>query len=132
MFDCSRAGRVIYLLDQINGGLKIQTEIHKFPIDVFPSVFFLFQNEHRMIEKLLQLFIGVINAQLFEGVQLENFETGDIEYADKRGTLTFASIERFVDTGDNPFEHTFVDRFGDRFDSIVNLRGIDILRHAVQ
>ena len=32
---------------------------------------YLFQNEHSVVEELLQFFIGVIDAQLFKGVHLK-------------------------------------------------------------
>ena len=40
---------------------------------------YLFENEHVVIEKLLKTLIGVINAQLLESVELENFKSCDIE-----------------------------------------------------
>ena len=35
-----------YLLDQVNGWLKVQTEINELPLDSFPLVFLLLENEH--------------------------------------------------------------------------------------
>ena len=37
-----------------------------------------------MIEKLLQLFVSVIDAQLFECIELENFETSDVENSNEK------------------------------------------------
>ena len=37
-----------------------------------------------MVEKLLELFVGEIDAKLLEGVEAKNFETGDVEDADER------------------------------------------------
>ena len=69
-----------WLLDKIEGGLKIHTEIDHDPFDTFLLVFFLFKNEHVMVEELLETFVGVIDAQLFKSVEIENFETGNIEH----------------------------------------------------
>lgn len=60
------------LLDQVNGWLKVETEVNKGPIDAFPFVFFLFYDEHCMIEQLLQFFVCVVDTQLFERVQLKH------------------------------------------------------------
>jgi len=51
--------------------LQIHAEINEGPFDSFALVFFLFQNEHVMIEELLQFFVSEIDAQLFETVVLD-------------------------------------------------------------
>jgi hypothetical protein len=111
----------VYLFDQIDGRLEIQAEVHEFPIDVLSTIFFLFENEHGVIEQLLQFLVRVIDTHLFEGVQSEDFEAGNVQNANKRRALSFASIERLVDPSDNPFEHAFVNSLGYRFDSVINL-----------
>jgi hypothetical protein len=59
-----------YLLHQLNAGLEIHTEIHEDPFDTFTFVFFLLKNKHVMVEKLLQLLVGEIDAKLLETVEL--------------------------------------------------------------
>ena len=58
------------LLDEIDGRLKVESEVDEVPIDAFPVVLLLLQDEHRVVEQLLQLLIGVVDAQLLEGVHL--------------------------------------------------------------
>jgi len=60
----------MYLFNQINAVLQIHTEINKRPLDTFLLVFFLLKDEHVMIEELLETFIGIVDAQLFECVEL--------------------------------------------------------------
>ena len=43
-------------------------KIDKFPLDPLAGILFLLQNKHVMVEELLQLFIGVVDAELFEAV----------------------------------------------------------------
>ena len=45
--------------------------------------------EHVVVEELLKTLVGVVNAERFESVELENPETGNIENTDvkKRGKL---------------------------------------------
>ena len=57
---------------------------------------------HRVVEQLLQLLVGVVDAQLFKAVQLEDLETSDVKNANEAGTLPFGPIKRPVDPGDNP------------------------------
>ena len=64
--DYSPSKHNIYLLQQLNGWLKVETEVNKLPLDTLSLVFFLFQNEHSVIEELLKLLIGVVDTQLLE------------------------------------------------------------------
>lgn len=59
------------LFNQLNTSCEIHSEVNEDPCYAFPSVFFLLENEHVMIEKLLQFFISKVNAKLFEAVILE-------------------------------------------------------------
>jgi hypothetical protein len=67
-----------WFFDKFNGSGQIHTEIDSLPVDTFFLVFFLFKDEHMMVEKLLKFLVGEVDAQLFECVETENFETGDI------------------------------------------------------
>lgn len=58
------------LFNQINTGQQVHTEIDEGPINTFLLVFFLLQNEHVMVEELLQLLVGEVNTQLLETVVL--------------------------------------------------------------
>jgi hypothetical protein len=59
-----------YLFNQINTCLQIHAKIDEGPFDSFALVFFLLQNEHVVVEELLQLFVCEVDAQLFETVVL--------------------------------------------------------------
>ena len=71
------------LFEQVDGGLQIESKVDKLPLDTFAFVLFLFEDEHGVVEELLQLLVGVVDAQLLERVDLENFETGDVENTDE-------------------------------------------------
>ena len=68
-----------WLFDQVKSSGQIHTEIDSFPVNTFLLVGFLFEDEHVVVEELLELLIGVVDAKLFEGVEIENFETSNIE-----------------------------------------------------
>jgi len=61
-----------YLLNELNAGLQVETEIDEGPLDTFTSVLFLLENKHVVIEELLQLLVDKVNPQLLEGVELKN------------------------------------------------------------
>lgn len=54
-----------------------------------------------MIEELVQLLIGVIDAKLLKRVRLEVLEAEDVENADECGAV-FAGIGAFVDVVHQP------------------------------
>ncbi|KRZ08816.1 hypothetical protein T11_5517 [Trichinella zimbabwensis] len=57
---------IAHVAKQINASLQIQAEIDEFPFYSFTLVFFLFKNEHVMVEELLQTFVDKIDPQLFK------------------------------------------------------------------
>ena len=58
-------------LNKINAGLQVETEVNEAPLDALPLVLLLLQDEHGVVEELLQLLIGVVDAQLLKGVVLQ-------------------------------------------------------------
>ena len=57
-------------LDEIDAGLQVQAEIDEAPLDALPLVLLLLQDEHGVVEQLLQSLVGVVDAELLEGVIL--------------------------------------------------------------
>lgn len=64
-----------------------------------------------MIEKLVQFFVGVIDAQLFERIDGEIFETEYIEDAEKSGRI-LAGVRTRIDVVYQPRESSRIQRFG--------------------
>ena len=90
--------------------------------NTFALVFFLLQDEHGVVEQLLQLLIGVVDAELFERVELEDLKAGHVQDADEGSTLTFGAVQRAVDAPHQPAEHALVTRFRNGFDGKFNLQ----------
>ncbi len=59
-----------YLFNELDASLQIHTEIDKGPFDTLTFVLFLLKYEHVVVEELLQLLIGEIDAKLLETVVL--------------------------------------------------------------
>jgi hypothetical protein len=70
-----------------------------------------------IVEKLLQPFVGVIDAQLFERVELENFETGNIQNTDE---MFSSDVQGLVNSRDDPQEESVVESSAK---SVTRLRG---------
>ena len=58
------------LFDEIDAGLKIHAEVDELPLDAFLLVLLLLEDEHVVVEELLQTLVGVVDAQLLERVVL--------------------------------------------------------------
>jgi hypothetical protein len=50
--------------------LEIHAKVNKSPFNALALIFFLFKDEHVVVEELLQLFIGEVDAQLLKAVEL--------------------------------------------------------------
>ena len=59
------------LLDEVDARLQVQAKVDEGPVDALSLVLLLLQDEHGVVEQLLQLLIGVVDAQLLKGVQLQ-------------------------------------------------------------
>ena len=57
---------LFYLFDEVNAGLEVKSKVNECPLDALCLVLLLFHNEHGMVEQLLQLLVGVVDAQLFK------------------------------------------------------------------
>lgn len=73
----------------------------------FGFVFFLFQDKHVVIEKLLQFFIREINAKLIKTIFLENLEPGNVEHPSERAFLLLG-VQCVVTPSDQVFEQSVV------------------------
>jgi len=62
---------VVYLLDEIDALLEVHAEVDELPLDAFFAVLLLLEDEHVMVEELLQTLVGVVDAQLLERVILD-------------------------------------------------------------
>ena len=76
---------------------------------------------HRVVEELLQLLVGVVDAELLEAVDVEDLEAGDVEDADEGGALALGAVEGAVDADDDPLEEPLVHRLRYRLHRELNL-----------
>ena len=67
-----------YLLDEVNTGLEVKSKVNEGPLDSLHLVLLLLEDEHGVVEQLLKLLVGVVDAKLLKRVQLQSGEKGQI------------------------------------------------------
>jgi hypothetical protein len=112
---------ISYLIYKVDGGLQIKAEVNEFPLDAFPLVLLLLENEHSVVEQLLQLLVGIVDAELLKRVELKDFKTSHVENADEGGALPLSPVQGPVQSVDQPAEHALVARLADRLDGKLSL-----------
>lgn len=60
-----------HLLDEVDAGLQVHAKVNELPLDALPLVLLLLQHEHVVVEELLQLLVGKVDAELLEAVELQ-------------------------------------------------------------
>lgn len=70
------------MLYKVNRGLVID-ELNILPLNVLLDIFILLNLENMLIKLLLQLLVCVVDAQLFKGIYVEDFEAKNVEEADE-------------------------------------------------
>ena len=60
-----------HLLDEVDAGLQVHAEVDELPLNALLLVLLLLQHEHVVVEELLQLLVGEVDAQLLEAVELQ-------------------------------------------------------------
>ena len=100
--------------DQVDAGLVVG-EVDELPVDLLAEVLLLFELEDVLVELLLQLLVGEVDAELFEGILGKVLEAVDVEHADEGVDPLEHRVgrEAAVDDVDEPVEQARVDELGD-------------------
>ena len=72
-----------HLLDEVDGWLEIESKVDELPLDVLLAVLLLFQDKHVVVEELLELLIGEVDAELLKRVHHKDLKTGDVQHSDE-------------------------------------------------
>ena len=89
-------------------------KVDELPFNLFPGILFLLKNKHMMIEELLQLFVGIIDAELFETVFFEDLKSGNIKntYEIRIIEPHTSPVELSIDAADQIAKSSFVNALG--------------------
>ena len=74
-----------------------------------------------MVEQLLQLLVGVVDAQLFEAVQIEDLEASNVKDTNEACSLALGSVQASVDPRHDPLEEALVGGLGDGLNGKLHL-----------
>ncbi len=66
-------------LDELDAGQQVEAEVDEVPLDALSLVLLLLQDEHGVVEELLQTLVGIVNAELLEGVVLRQKNVATIK-----------------------------------------------------
>lgn len=72
-----------HLLNEVNSRLEVKSKVDEFPLDVLLSVLLLFQDKHVMVEELLELLVGEVDAELLKRVHHKDLKTSNVQYSDE-------------------------------------------------
>merc|ERR1719515_589903 len=75
------------LLKHDDGSLQVHAEVNHDPVNALLDVLFLLNNEHVVVEELLELLVDKVNGDLLEAIVLEDLETSNIEHSTEVGLL---------------------------------------------
>merc|ERR1719323_1543218 len=95
-----------------NGSGKIHTKVHHLPVNTFLDILLLLNNEHVVVEELLQLLVDKVDGDLLKAVVLENLKAGNIEHSTEVGLLHGGVDEGVVTLDDEPLEDAIEDGTG--------------------
>lgn len=102
------------LLHQITNDFVVEI-LNGSPLNILPFVFILFLLQNQFYEQLLEFFVAVVYTELFKTVDLEDFETINIQDADDgifavdwTGSVC-GRFQGFVDLLDDPTEKPIID-----------------------
>merc|ERR1719412_967422 len=73
------------LLKHDDTGSQVHTEVNHGPVNAFLDILFLLNNEHVVVEELLQFFVDKVNGDLFKSIVFKNLETSNIKHSAEVG-----------------------------------------------
>jgi hypothetical protein len=97
-----------HLLDEVDAGLVVAV-VDLRETDLLAGVLVLLEPKDVLVEVGLELLVGVVDAELLEGVHFEVLKSKDVEHADE--ILQVRLVDRLVDVHHQPLEQPRVQRF---------------------
>jgi len=101
-----------WLFKHFNAFLQIHSKVHHCPLNTFSHVFFLFQHKHVVVEKLLELFVGEIDADLLKPVVVKYLKTCNVQNTYELDPLHGRVNQGLVTHLHHKLEGSFIQRSG--------------------
>lgn len=99
-------------------GILIVDEFYVLPIDSLVIVLLLLQFENVLYEELLQILVGIVDAELLETVVIEVLETKNVEHSDRTARLVLGPKYGLVNFLDHVNKQSPVNAFYERVSNI--------------
>src|SRR5690349_20482869 len=114
----------VWQFDEVDCRLEVTTEVDELPLDLFTCILFLLQYEHVVVEKLLQLLVRIIDAELLKTVFVEDLKSSDIQNSNEVRIIASrpSLVQLSVDAGDEVAETALIYTLG---------KGIDCKIHSL-
>ena len=71
--------------DEVDRRLQVETEVHVVPLDTLSRVLLLLQDEHVVVEELLELLVCVVDEKMLIPIDVEDLEASDIKDTNECG-----------------------------------------------
>ena len=73
-----------HLLNEVDGWLEVESKVDELPLDVLLAVLLLLQDKHVVVEELLELLVGEVDAELLKRVHHKDLKTGNIQHSNEK------------------------------------------------
>ena len=96
----------MYLFNEVDAWLEVEPKVDELPFDALLAVLLLLQHKHVVVEELLQLLIGEVDAQLLERVDLEGGQRNKLNRTDNQDGLLSVHAHYLEDLKTSNVEHS--------------------------
>merc|ERR1711899_221485 len=109
------------LLEHDDGGSQVHAKVDHGPVNAFLDVLLLLNNEHVVVEELLELLVDKVDGDLLEAVILEDLEAGNVKHSAEVGLLQGGVNKGIVTLLNQPLEDAVKDGPGNATDGVGRL-----------
>ena len=96
----------VYLFNEVDAWLEVEPKVDELPFDALLAVLLLLQHKHVVVEELLQLLVGEVDAQLLERVDLEGGQRNKLNRTDNQDGLLSVHAHYLEDLKTSNVEHS--------------------------
>merc|ERR1712223_2278739 len=119
------------LLKHDDGSSQVHAEVNHLPVNAFLDVLLLLNNEHVVVEELLELLVDKVDGDLLKAVVLEDLEAGNVKHSAEVGLLQGGVNKGIVTLLNQPLEDAVKDGPGNATDGVGRLLAGLTLHHPL-
>merc|ERR1711899_31185 len=119
------------LLKHDDGSSQVHAEVNHLPVNAFLDVLLLLNDEHVVVEELLELLVDKVDGDLLKAVVLEDLEAGNVKHSAEVGLLQGGVNKGIVTLLNQPLEDAVKDGPGNATDGVGRLLAGLTLHHPL-